>query len=65
MKMPIHSQTSQAPTRAQAGGQWAEVGFWGPGLGDKRPGGQEAWGLLRGWQDSGSPQTWSQAHLLH
>ena len=46
--MPIHSQTCQAPTRAQAGGQWAEVGFWGPGLGDKRPGGCSGGGRTAG-----------------
>lgn len=43
--MHIHSQTCQAPTRAEAGGQRAQVGFWGPGLGDR---GGLPWGLLRG-----------------
>lgn len=43
--MRIHSQTCQAPTRAGAGGQQAQVGFWGSGLGDR---GGLSWGLLGG-----------------
>lgn len=60
--MRIHPQTCQAPTRAGAGGQQAQVGFWGSGLGDR---GGLSWGLLGGGRDSWSPETWSQAHLLH